>query len=73
MVLFIAFLFLFFFFFVSDGEDNITKITRKVTVYDNKSNLMKNPQTGEQSNTMLWVATGAVALMGLALLNRRQK
>ena len=58
---------------VSDSEDNITKITRKVTVYDNKSNLMQNPQTGEQSNTMLWVATGAVALMGLALLNRRKK
>ncbi|WP_278335231.1 LPXTG cell wall anchor domain-containing protein [Romboutsia timonensis] len=34
---------------------------------------MQNPQTGEQSNTMLWVATGAVALMGLALLNRRKK
>ena len=58
---------------VSDSENNITKITRKVIVYDDKSDLTQNPQTGDQSNTMFWVATGAIALMGIALLNRKKK
>ena len=41
-------------------------------MYDNKFNIVDNPKTGEE-NAIIWLATGALALMGIIFLNRRKK
>jgi len=58
---------------VSDKENNITEFVRQVLVYDNKFNIVDNPKTGEEENTILWLATGALALIGIIFLNRKKK
>ena len=41
-------------------------------MYDNKFNIVDNPKTGEE-NTAIWLATGALALIGIILLNKKRK
>jgi LPXTG-motif cell wall-anchored protein len=57
---------------VSDKDNNISEFVRQVLVYDNKFNIVDNPKTGEE-NAIIWLATGALALMGIIFLNRRKK
>ena len=57
---------------VSDKDNNSTEFVRKVLVYDNKFNLIDNPKTGEE-NILVWLLTGALALIGIVLLNKKKK
>ena len=57
---------------VSDKDNNISEFVRQVLVYDNKFNSPDNPKTGEES-TVIWLVTGALALIGVVLLNKKKK